>query len=509
MASGCGPDDTEIGYCDDFTTFLANHGAGIDGSDIYTVTFSGSDANLTHLTNVAYETHIAFNAIEGTLLLVNVDGSSIDFYDVATSTFTGNLPIIGSFTKLTTAVFNPVDELLYVGDHHLDQIHTIDLATGVATYYADGPVSGGDLEVIGEDVYLATKHANGQLYKINEGAAATLIGSIPANVTGIARANDEDNSFITSNNGASGFSKISAADGSVIGFYNAKLGGVPFTLTDGDMAAGCADVNPDVPSTGECSATEVIEFIQGTKKNGSAIPANRSDANKALGMPERTDQMVFVSLGYGGSLTLAFDGSIPNGPGADIEIVETSFNTTTCAQYKEYADVYVSQDGDNWFFAKTVCKFDGFVDISDAGDFDYVNYVRIVNNDELTKTPDGFDVDGVVAIYNCEVPGPEVHNPNPPVSNITAVEGSATLSAYPNPTEGPSNVVFKTAETTRVLLEVYDMSGRNVATLFDQEAQQDKEYKLDFNGSKLPNGVYVYRLTTNNETIIEKFMIAK
>ncbi|NEN23591.1 T9SS type A sorting domain-containing protein, partial [Cryomorpha ignava] len=43
----------------------------------------------------------------------------------------------------------------------------------------------------------------------------------------------------------------------------------------------------------------------------------------------------------------------------------------------------------------------------------------------------------------------------------------------------------------------------------NQEAQQGHEYRLDFNGAALPNGVYIYRMTTQNETIIEKFMIAR
>ncbi|NEN25909.1 T9SS type A sorting domain-containing protein, partial [Cryomorpha ignava] len=80
---------------------------------------------------------------------------------------------------------------------------------------------------------------------------------------------------------------------------------------------------------------------------------------------------------------------------------------------------------------------------------------------------------------------------------------------FPNPTSGPSQVVFVTAETGRTLVEVYDMSGRNITTLFNQEAQRGHEYRLDFNGAALPNGVYIYRMTTQNETIIEKFMIAK
>ncbi len=89
------------------------------------------------------------------------------------------------------------------------------------------------------------------------------------------------------------------------------------------------------------------------------------------------------------------------------------------------------------------------------------------------------------------------------------LSGTSTLTSYPNPTQAVSNVVFTTAQTTRTTVAVYDMNGRTVATLFNQEAQAGQEYRLNFDGAALSNGVYVYRLTTDNETIIEKFMIAK
>src|SRR5690606_299299 len=67
MASGCKTPDEETGYCEDSTTFLANHGVGISGSNIYTVKFYSGNANLTFLTNVMYETHIAFDAASNIL----------------------------------------------------------------------------------------------------------------------------------------------------------------------------------------------------------------------------------------------------------------------------------------------------------------------------------------------------------------------------------------------------------------------------------------------------------
>lgn len=98
---------------------------------------------------------------------------------------------------------------------------------------------------------------------------------------------------------------------------------------------------------------------------------------------------------------------------------------------------------------------------------------------------------------------------DPNDDGVDAADAQSKLTSYPNPTTGASDVIFTPAKTGTTLVEVYDMNGRNVATLFNEVANAKQEYRLNFNGNNLPNGVYIYRMTTNNETIIDKFMIAK
>jgi len=58
-------------------------------------------------------------------------------------------------------------------------------------------------------------------------------------------------------------------------------------------------------------------------------------------------------------------------------------------------------------------------------------------------------------------------------------------------------------------LEVYDMNGKMVEALFSGVAQPESDYRFEFNGSNLPNGIYIYRLTTESEVKTEKFVISK
>ncbi len=300
---------------------------------------------------------------------------------------------------------------------------------------------------------------------------------------------------------------------------------------DGIVALnGCQPVPEfdEQPEPGDCNATEVVEYLRGLKNNGSAIADNRAIAAKALGAPERTNTMVFITLGYGGSITLGFDGAVPNLPGPDLEVVETSFGNPGCAAYPEYADVYVSQDGEEFHLATTVCKSEPFVDISDAGDFDYIMYVKIATNDSLTTTPDAYDLDGVVALHNCEgepVTPPSLQDEalltqgyvwdgtlaNDPEGNITieSFQQRTVMSSMPNPTTGPSLVSFTSAESTRTLLEVYDMSGRQIDILLNQDVEAGETYRVEYDAAALPNGVYLYRLSSAHEVVIEKFMLVR
>ena len=113
-------------------------------------------------------------------------------------------------------------------------------------------------------------------------------------------------------------------------------------------------------------ATFLVEYAPGPRKNAPAPLAERQDATKALGEPERIDSDNFVALGFGGSLTLGFSCVIFDKPGYDIEIVETSFGNQTCNSYPEHAKVEGSLDLINWFVIGEIC-LDGFLDLDGKG----------------------------------------------------------------------------------------------------------------------------------------------
>jgi hypothetical protein len=279
---------------------------------------------------------------------------------------------------------------------------------------------------------------------------------------------------------------------------------------DGVVAlTGCNEAIDPTPAG--CYALDYLNYVEGTKKNGGVIDAIRTETpENVLGEPEGTDAYVFTTLGYGGEITLTFGGAVYNQAGPDLVVVETTFqNTWGCDTYNEFADIYVSADNINYHFAGTVCKSNNAIDISDAGDFDFIYYVKVVNNNELSTTEDAYDLDGVIAVGTCEpfnYPAyATAHYNLLSVDNVNANE--LGFKTYPNPTNGISYIEFTPRATSDVTIEVFDINGRKVGQIFNGEAYSGQSYKAEFNANNLASGLYMYKVTTGNSSITEKFIV--
>lgn len=514
MASGCAQSAPVIEGCQNFKYYyIADNTPGYAQGTVFGGAIVNGEFALTELFASGISAHLAVNNENGDLYVVN--GSVLRTYNESGDQL--NSVSTSGLGSIVAAVWNPADGLVYAGSANQHKIYKINPVSGASELVASQvPVHGGDLILDDEGNLLLIErndNTSSKLYVIAGGTATLINGDLTTAINGaamtqmgglIAAKGNHTNSFYLYD--------IDGYNGVAI---DAVIDGEPFPVVDGDMASGCFGNQP-VIIPGQCYATEVIEYIEGTSKTGGNIALNRTDASQATSEPERTDANVFVSLGYDGSLTLAFDGAVPNMEGDDIEVVETSFGHPSCSSYPEFADVYVSQNGVDFFFARTICRTDGFVDISDAGDFDYITEVRIVNNNELSTTPDGFDVDGVVALHNCDEleqglqEAVIVSDESEGISaEVNTADMASKLSTYPNPTTGPTTIQFVPAQSGNTNLVVMDMNGKIVKTLFDANAVSGETYNIDFNVVSLPNGIYITKLTTNSESIINKIIIDK
>lgn len=95
------------------------------------------------------------------------------------------------------------------------------------------------------------------------------------------------------------------------------------------------------------------------------------------------------------------------------------------------------------------------------------------------------------------------------VENDKNVVTSYSLNQnYPNPFNPSTSIKFSLAEQGNVSLVVYDMLGRQVATLLNG-VQSAGDHQVTFNASKLASGMYIYTLKAGNFTASKKMLLMK
>ena len=80
---------------------------------------------------------------------------------------------------------------------------------------------------------------------------------------------------------------------------------------------------------------------------------------------------------------------------------------------------------------------------------------------------------------------------------------------YPNPFNPSTTIAFGVPATSKVRLEVFDLLGRKVATLINDESMTAGRYNIQFDARHLASGVYIYRFQSGNTIITKKLTLIK
>jgi len=101
---------------------------------------------------------------------------------------------------------------------------------------------------------------------------------------------------------------------------------------------------------------------------------------------------------------------------------------------------------------------------------------------------------------------------NEPSENL--VDDFQLFQNYPNPFNPTTKIKFTipSVETSRwdvfTTLKVYDILGNEVATLVNEEKPAGS-YEIDFDGTKISSGVYIYKLNAGLFTDAKKMILLK
>ncbi len=161
---------------------------------------------------------------------------------------------------------------------------------------------------------------------------------------------------------------------------------------------------------------------------------------------------------------------------------------------------------------------------TDNGEFSQVVYVNGIGS----KYQIGGPIDTLLAIQaSAYSTADEIKFTSPPRSvqfvlvepgTHVGVENKKTIAVvdryklnqnYPNPFNPQTRISYALPHASTVTLRVYDVIGREVATLLQNEKKLTGTYEVIFDASNLPSGIYFYRLQADNFVETRKMTLVK
>ena len=123
-----------------------------------------------------------------------------------------------------------------------------------------------------------------------------------------------------------------------------------------------------------------------------------------------------------------------------------------------------------------------------------------------------------VTVTGAETGGPRTHSRTftVVVGSFTGIEPNGNAPAsynlfqnYPNPFNPSTIIYYSVPKQTLVSMKVYDLLGREIESLVNNELKQPGEYSVTFNANNLPSGVYYYKMQAGEYSDVRKMMLIK
>jgi subtilisin-like proprotein convertase family protein len=90
---------------------------------------------------------------------------------------------------------------------------------------------------------------------------------------------------------------------------------------------------------------------------------------------------------------------------------------------------------------------------------------------------------------------------------VTIPGNFSLVKNYPNPFNPKTRIVFNVPRTANIKIVIYDVSGREVKTVLNEQRAPMLEDFVDFDASTFASGVYFYSLIADDEFIESKKMV--
>lgn len=162
------------------------------------------------------------------------------------------------------------------------------------------------------------------------------------------------------------------------------------------------------------------------------------------------------------------------------------------------------------FFKEKVTDLNTVISSSDGWHLsiatDVNNLGQIVGYGTLNNEPRGVLLNPATTDVNSEASGQDP-------------TGFKLFQNYPNPFNPSTTIKFSVETTDRATIQVYNILGQHVVTLFDDVAEAGQFYRVIFSAKggsasgrdarNLASGMYVYRLQSGNKSDLKKVLLLK
>lgn len=164
---------------------------------------------------------------------------------------------------------------------------------------------------------------------------------------------------------------------------------------------------------------------------------------------------------------------------------------------------------------------------SDVTNSYYIDYTEWINNEDggdiiipncfykATCKDDNDNVSGyseqieyIVGDNGCLFCGEGDNTKNNKNTN-NVIPSKYSVSNYPNPFNPVTKIKYELPNEGKVSIVIFDMLGREVKTLVNNELKQAGSYIVEFNGSHLASGIYFYKMQVGNFVQVKRMILIK
>lgn len=153
-----------------------------------------------------------------------------------------------------------------------------------------------------------------------------------------------------------------------------------------------------------------------------------------------------------------------------------------------------TSDSNEWF---RVGYKEGIGTTTEAQNYTFTDNIAGINSETIYYRLKQIDFNGAFTYYG------EIE-----ITNTFAPEIYVLEQNYPNPFNPATSITFGLPEKSNVMLKVFNLIGEEVA-LITYGLYEAGTYRLEFDASKLPSGIYIYSLQTENSVISKKMTLLK